>query len=67
MRGDMMRKWLLPVVMGILGVALAVGAIHVYNDHRAHHEMLEFLTKAVGAQKAREAAAAKASAGPAAQ
>lgn len=46
----MWAKYKLPIICflsAILGVMIALGASHIYNDHRAHHNILNFLNQQV--------------------
>lgn len=38
-----MRKHLIPVALGVLGVVLALSAWHLYLDHRNHHAAIQFI------------------------
>jgi hypothetical protein len=49
---ERLRRYVLPVVLGALGMLGAYAGLHVWQDHRTFHALIDFIT-------AQQAAAAK--------
>lgn len=46
----MWTKYKLPIICfisALLGVSLALSVIHIYNDHKAHHGVINFLNQQI--------------------
>ena len=52
--GTLLMRYGLPLALGILGVLVGLGAVHVYVDHQTLHQVVTYLN-------AQEAERAKAS------